>query len=174
MSLKDLAYKPRQASAKVILDDEVREELDRARLALSGGRVEDAKPDKGLTSDLDRLKKAAEDAETAADKAAVLFTFQAIPRHRIAAMIADCPPTSTQLDRWKDAQRATPLVGRSAPAFDDEKFAPLLIGASMIEPATSEAEVMEMWEKGEWSDSIWTELWNTAWKVNQEVSTRPI
>lgn len=174
MSLKDLAYKPRQASVKVVLDDTIREELDQARTALSRGRREDAKPDKGLTSDLARLEKAFEEAETAADKAAVSFTFKALPRHRVAEMVAECPPTSTQLDRWKEAQRATPLVARPAPEWDYEKFAPLLIGASMVDPASSETEVVEMWENGDWSDAIWSELWNVAWKVNQEVSTRPI
>lgn len=173
VSLKDLTYKPRQESAKVILDDNVREELDQARAALTRARREDANPDKGLISDVPRLEKAVEKAETAADKAAVLFTFRALPRHKVAELVADCPPTTTQLDRWKEAQRATPLVPRPAPDYDYEKFAPLLIAASIVEPTTTESEVTEMWEKGAWSDAIWTELWKVAWKVNQEVSTRP-
>jgi len=174
VSLKDLDYKPRQASVKVVLDDTIREQLDQARSALTRGRRDDAKPDKGLSSELAQLKKAVEEAETAADKAAVHFAFKALPRHRVAEMVAECPPTSTQLDRWKESQKATPLVARPAPEWDYEKFAPLLIGASMVDPESSASEVLEMWEKGDWSDAIWTQLWNVAWKVNQEVSTRPI
>jgi hypothetical protein len=34
--------------------------------------------------------------------------------------------------------------------------------------------VVEMWESGSWSDSIWDELWKTAWdKTNRGVSTLP-
>lgn len=167
MSLKDLGYKARQSSVKIIFDDDVRAELEEANAALAQWL---SRPDQTLSAD---HEKRVDEAKTAADKAAVLFTFRALPRHRIADMVASCPPTSKQLERWRESQRATPLVPRAAPEFDYEQFAPLLIGASLIEPATTEAEVVDMWERGDWSDAIWTELWNTAWKVNQEVSTRP-
>jgi hypothetical protein len=62
---------------------------------------------------------------------------------------------------------------RPAPEFDYQAFAPRLIAASLVEPESSVDEVVDMWENDDWSDAIWGALWNKAWSVNQEVSTRP-
>ena len=167
VSLKDLGYKPRTRGVRIIFDDPVRAELEDARTALKRWL---GRPDQTLSAD---HEKRVEEAETAAEKAAVLFTFRALPRHRVADMIAQCPPTVEQLDRWKDALRAAPLVNRSAPAFDIDKLTPLLIGASIIEPAATESDIQDMWERGDWSDAIWTALWDAAWDVNEVAFTLP-
>jgi hypothetical protein len=168
MGLRDLGYKPRRSVVRVILDDTVRQELDEARAQL---RAEQARPDRGLGSDSEQR---VEEAEAAAELAAVSFVFEAIPRHKLAELIAACPPTSAQLDSWKEEDRNNPLLIISPPAFDIDKFPPRLIAASLVEPVTTTDEVVEMWESGSWSDSIWDELWKTAWdKTNRGVSTLP-
>jgi hypothetical protein len=173
MGLRDLNYKPRSASKRIILDDGLRVAVEEARVALNDQRQIDLRGEGGLGSPLAELEQRLVDAEAAADEAAVTFTFQAIPRHRIAELVAECPPTTEQLERWMQAVRAMPLVNRTPPEADDAKYAPRLIAASLIEPESSDAEVLEMWETGDWSDAIWAELYDLALSVNQEVSTRP-
>jgi hypothetical protein len=92
LSLKALGYKPRQATVRVILDDSLRRDVEDARAAYEAQRRQEAKPDQGLASDLPELQKRIDAAEAAADEAAATFVFEAIPRHQIAAFVAECPP----------------------------------------------------------------------------------
>jgi hypothetical protein len=168
VSLRDLTYKPRRSTKRIILDDTVREELVDAQAAL---RVELRRNDRGLTSDAEERVQL---AEAAADSAAVSFVCEALPRHRLADLIAACPPSPAQLEKWKDEDRNSPLIVVPAPEFDYERFPPRLIAASLVEPETTEAEVLQMWESGDWSDAIWDELWKLAWnETNKGVSTLP-
>ena len=168
MSLKDLGYKPRRNSRRIILDDTLRVKLIEARAAL---KRELNRKDRGLTNDAEQR---VEDAEAAAEEAAVSFVCEALPRHKLAELIVDCPPTSAQLNKWKEEDRNNPLLVIPAPEFDYDKFPPRLIAASLVEPETTEAEVLEMWETGEWSDAIWDELWKLAWnETNKGVTTLP-
>ena len=168
MSLKDLGYKPRRNTKRIVLDDSLRVELDEARAAL---KRELARQDRGLSND---AEKRLEEAEAAADKAAVSFVCEAIPRRRLSELIADCPPTSEQLERWKEEDRNNPLLVIPAPEFDYQKFPPRLIAASLVEPETNEDDVLEMWESGDWSEAIWDELWKLAWvETNKGVTTLP-
>lgn len=168
MGLRELTYKPRRSEVRVVLDDTLRQELEDARLEL---RRSKARPDRGLESGSEQRVEA---AEAAAEKAAVSFIFEAIPRHRLSELIAECPPTSEQLDKWKEKSRNNPLLVIPPPAFDVDSFPPLLIAASLVEPETTQAEVLEMWENGSWSEAIWDELWETAWdKTNRGVTTLP-
>lgn len=174
MDLAGIKYKPRQASVRIVFDDELRQAVDSARAAFNAQKREEAKPGQGLGSKLPELEEAIQAAEKAADDAAVEFVFQAVGRKVLADLVAACPPTSGQLDRWKESVRAAPLVARGAPEFDYEKFAPLLIEAALVEPRPKKGEIKALWESDDgWSDAIWVELWNTAWKVNQEATTRP-
>lgn len=168
MSLKDLNYKPRRNTVRIIFDDTVRGELEEARAELVRAKNRN---DRGLESGPEqRFEK----AEAAAEGAAVSFVFEAIPRPKLAELVAACPPTSAQLERWKEEDRNNPLVVIPAPEFDIDTFPPRLIAASLVEPETTEDEVVEMWETGEWSDAIWTKLWETAWdKTNRGISTLP-
>lgn len=168
MSLKDLGYKPRRNTKRIILDDTLRVGLLEARAAL---KRELNRKDRGLTNDAEmRL----EEAEAAAETAAVSFVCEALPRHRLAELVAACPPTSQQLEKWKEEDRNSPLLVIPSPEFDYDKFPPRLIAASLVEPETTEAEVLEMWESGDWSDAIWDELWKLAWnETNKGVTTLP-
>jgi hypothetical protein len=168
MGLSDLKYAPRRTTLRLILDDNVRVELEAAKAA-SAAVTKD--------SDLNASGEAArrlEAAEAAADEAAASFVFEAIPRVKLSALIADCPPTSEQLDSWKERVRANPLIRMDAPQWDIDSFMPKLIAASLVEPASTEEEVVELWENGDWSDAIWAALWVAAWdRTNQQVSTHP-
>jgi hypothetical protein len=159
MGLKDLTYKPRTASDRIILDDDIRAHLEAVQVAYKRGRDADKNAEE-LSSKIPELESALADAEAAADEAAVTFTCKALPRRQWDELVAACPPSSEDL-------------ARQYLAWDYDKFAPRLIGASLVEPESSVDEVVEMWEQGEWSDAIWTRLWNLAFGVNQEVSTRP-
>jgi hypothetical protein len=168
VSLKDLGYKPRRNAVRIIFDDTLRVELEDARAELVRQK---ARADRGLSSEAEQR---AEAAEAAAQEAAVSFVFEAIPRSRLDALVKECPPTSEELESWKEEDRNNPLLVIPPPQFDWRKFMPRLIAASLVEPDTTEAEVLEMWETGEWSDAIWDELWKTAWdKTNKGVSTLP-
>lgn len=168
MSLKDLDYKPRRTTVRIVLDDTVRQELEDARADL---RTAKARPDRGLES---APEQRLEEAEAAAEEAAVSFVFEALPRRKLTELIEACPPTTKQLEKWKEEDRNSPLVVVPAPEFDYEKFPPRLIAASLVEPETTTEEVLDMWENGDWSDAIWDALWQTAWnKTNQGITTLP-
>lgn len=167
MGLKDLKHTPRRSTLRLLLDDNVRAELDAARAAYVAYEKRD---DKTLDA---KPYQRYEDAKTAADEAAVTFVFEALSRVKLAELVADCPPTSEQLDQWKEEDRNNPLLVIPVPAFDYENFAPRLIAASLVEPEASEAEVLEMWESGGWSEAIWETLWKVAWDTNQAVKTLP-
>jgi hypothetical protein len=168
MALKDLKYAPRRTTLRLILDDNVRAELEAARTASKTNTDHDDLSSAGEST------RRLEEAEAAAEEAAATFVFEAIPRVKLQEMIADCPPTSEQLDRWKEKDRNNPLVSIEPPKFNYDKFAPRLIAKSLVEPETSESEVVEMWEDGEWGDAIWAALWVAAWdKTNLEVSVFP-
>jgi hypothetical protein len=161
MSLKDLAYKPRRTTVRIILDDELRQAVDEARERLNAQRRTEKSGEHGLGSKVPDLEAALVAAEAAADDAAQSFTFEALPRHRLAALVESCPPSAEELNRVRP------------PQFNVETFTPRLIAASLTEPETTEAEVVEMWQDGAWSDAIWGQLWSAAWGVNEQVSTRP-
>ena len=170
MGLRDLRYTPRRTTLRLILDDNVRSDLEAAR---EEAKAESKRGDADLAS-AGKAARRLEKAEAAADEAAVSFVFEAIPRIKLADLIEACPPTSEQLERWKEKDRNNPLVSIPPPEFDYEKFAPRLIAASLVEPATTEEEAVELWEEGAWTDSIWSALWIAAWdRTNQAVTALP-
>jgi hypothetical protein len=167
MGLKDLKHAPRRTTLRLLLDDNVRAEFESARADLAAYEKNpeslDSKPQQRF-----------DDAQAAAEDAAVTFVFEALSRIRLAELIADCPPTSEQLEQWKEEDRNNPLLIIDPPAFDYENFAPRLIAASLVEPETTVDEVMELWESGDWSEAIWLTLWDAAWKrTNQVAPTLP-
>jgi hypothetical protein len=161
MSLKDLGYKPRRTSLRIVMDDELRRHVEDARTALNTQRRAERAEDQALGTKVPEYEQALADAEAEADSSAVTFTFEALPRHKLAALVEACPPSV------EDLKKPRP------PQFDVEKFTPRLIAASMVEPESDVDEVVEMWEQGDWSDAIWGQLWSAAWGVNEEVTTRP-
>lgn len=170
MGLRDLKYAPRRTTLRLILDDNVRVELEAAQ---ASAKAEAGRIDADLAS-AGTAARRLEKAEAAADKAAVSFVFEAIPRIKLAELIEACPPTTAQLERWKEKDRNNPLVSIPPPEFDYERFAPRLIAASLVEPETTQDEAVELWEEGSWGDSIWIALWVAAWdKTNQAASTFP-
>lgn len=159
---------------RIVMDDSLRRAAEAAKEAVVRQRREEAKDGQGLGSQVPALEEAWREAEAAADEAAVSFTFRAVGRRRLADLVAECPPSADQLERWKDRVKTSPLLATAAPEFDYERFAPRLIAVSMVEPESSLDEVLELWEDDDgWSDAIWAELWRVAWDVNQEASTRP-
>lgn len=174
MTLKSLGYKPREQTVRIVFDDSLRRAADAAKDAVVRQRREEAKDGQGLGSQVPELEEAWREAEAAADEAAVSFTFRAVGRRRLADLVAECPPTAEQLERWKERVRTSPVLATAAPEFDYERFAPRLIAASLVEPAAAPGEVLELWDAEDgWSDAVWAELWKAAWEVNQEAATRP-
>ena len=167
MSLKDLGYKPRRTTVRLVLDDTVRSELEDARVSL---KAEQARGDRGLDS---APEQRVEEAEAAADEAAVSFVFEAVPRRQYEELVESLPPTQSQLEQWKEQDRNNPFVAVPPPAYDYTRFAPRLIAASLVEPETSEGEVVEMWEEGDWSDAVWDALYSAAKSVNEKTTTLP-
>lgn len=167
MSLKDLGYKPRRTTVRIVLDDTVRQELEDARAAL---RAEKGRVDRGLDS---APEQRVEEAEAAAEEAAVSFVFQAVPRRQYEELVEALPPTQAQLEQWKEQDRNNPFVAVPPPAYDYTRFAPRLIAASLVEPETTEEEVVELWEEGDWSESVWDKLYDAAKEVNEKTTTLP-
>ena len=172
MGLKDLGYKPREASTSIIMDDDAAAELDAATAAYAYYRKQTDADLKGENALVERLNA----ADEAAQASSVTFRFRAQPRRKVEDLVRACPPSKDELERWKQKAAAQPLVSKAPPQFDWYRFAPRLIAMSMIEPEASESEVLAMWDDDSsdaWSDAVWDELWSTAWAVNQQVATRP-
>jgi hypothetical protein len=167
VGLKDIKHTPRRSTLRLLLDDTIRIELEEARLELTAY-------ERNAEATLDsKPYQRFEAAKAAADEAAVSFVFEAVSRSRLAELVAAHPPTTEELDHWKDQDRNNPLTVIEPPAFSAD-MAPYLIAASMVEPETTEAEVLEMWNDGGWSDAVWSKLWSTAWdKTNRGVTTLP-
>lgn len=166
MGLKDLDYKPATKTVRIVFDDTLVKNLEDARRRLAAEKRRD---DPALGTE---AQDAVDAAEAAADEAAVDFTFQAIPRHEMAELVAQCPPSSDELATWKEQSKGSLLAG-NAPAWSTDTFPPKLIGASLVKPETTIDEVQELWDEGSWSEAIWNKLWEACWSVNQETTTRP-
>jgi hypothetical protein len=175
VSLKDLAYRAPRKTIRVLFDDSLRVEYEEAKAAFRQAVTD---PDGGLDA---RPQQRLEAAEAAVEEAAVSFVFQAIPRHKLAELTNAHPPTPEMMERWRVDVKIRPhiinrkgqLVANQAPEFDLMEVTPRLIAASLVEPETTEEEVLELWESGDWSDAVWGELGTAAWAVNDETPTLP-
>ena len=173
MGLKHLEHKPRQKTVRVVLDSNLVEELDQAKRRLANQQAADKAADATLGSPAAELAAAVAAAEAAVDEAAVSFTFQALPRHELATLVTESPPTPEELDMWGLEAEKNIILASDPPKWSLASFPPKVIAASLIHPEAEPGEVQELWETGGWSEAIWNTLWRAAWSVNQEASTRP-
>lgn len=106
-------------------------------------------------AEADRLladaRAALEKAKADADAASIVLSFQALERKRYHALIADHPPTETQVEEGYD--------------FNLDTLAPVLIAASSLDGITAEDAAAFL---DQWSNAEGQALLNTAFGVQRE------
>jgi hypothetical protein len=120
----------------------------------------------------DRVELEARLAEVTSqvEEATSEFEFQAISRSELDSLKAAFPPSEDQWERYRTQVRANPLL--QAPDFDPEAVAPALLAACCVDPALSESDAQLLWDS--LSDGEAATLFEAAWSVNVEASTRPL
>lgn len=152
----------RTASKTFITDGSILGEIDQVRHTLKLARqTEQYNPQVGENSVGGLERRLADLAEKAAESA-VTFVVQAIPGEEFDDMVRRYPPTPQQFEQYQVRLKAAPFLATilAPPEMDDEKMAPELLAASLVEPDWSKDEVAEFWRglsKGEQN-----ELWNLA------------
>jgi len=109
-------------------------------------------------------RKAADAAKAAADAATVAFTFRALERPKLAALLKAHPPTAAEVQEYRDARKELGMPAIGSPQFNADTFPPALLVASVVEPAMTLAEANQLW--AEWSEAETSALFTAAWNAN--------
>lgn len=161
--------RPAEETVRLLLDGDLRRSVDELRRRVREAKRREILEGAGLGSELPGLERALAEAEAAADSESETFVFRAVGRRRLEELKAECPPSADQLDRWREQAKQNPFL--NPPEFDPERLAPLLIAASAADPAMTVEEARRLWD--ELSDGEAAALFEGAWRVNEEASTRP-
>jgi hypothetical protein len=157
------ARKPKRRRVRLLLDGVLSSELERTRREVALSSTLDKSDQNDLDARLTELT-------SQADEASKEFEFQAISRAELERLKSEFPPSEDQWDRYKTQVRANPLL--SAPDFDPEALAPVLMAACCVDPVMTRAEAEQVWDS--LSDGEAAVLFEAAWSVNQEATTRPL
>lgn len=147
----------RTASKRIVTDGRVLGEIDQLRHTLKlAQQTEKWNPQVGENSVGALERRLTELAEKAADDS-LEVTVQALPGEEFDDIARRHPPSSEQLDRWREQARVFPLA--EMPEWNAATMGPDLLAACLVEPKWS-----EVWWKG-LSKGIQNQLWNLALSV---------
>lgn len=137
---------------EVVLDDEARQELERA-----SSELEKAKLAKADDSEIRKLQKAYDKAKAACDEKTEELLFRSVGRKRWEALVRAYPPTQEQIDDAKEEKKPVPL-------WDEDAFPAAAVHASIAEPELTLEQVQELWD--EWNSGETTRLFMLAYALN--------
>jgi hypothetical protein len=154
------AKQPRTIEVGVWLDETPADRLDAATIARVEARRQHADVD-----ELTALDKLVDESRAELDAATMWFRLRALGRSAFARLLAEHPPTETEVAR---AQAA----GRPGPQFASS-LAPALIHACMVEPDLSRADIDALYEdESGWNEQELGALFAAALGVNTQA--RPL
>lgn len=167
-------YKPAERTIRILLDGSIQSRIDEIRQQLKRARRTESTD--GLSSPAVQLEAQLKELEEQADGESVAFTLRAIPGADFDKLKHAYPPTEEAWERFREVQKQNPMFA-SAPEFDVERLAPDLIGLSMAEVDGEEVDWsaedgQELW--GSLHDGARADLFEAAWAVNGQRSTRPL
>jgi hypothetical protein len=160
--------KPNTAKIEIILDTEVVEDLDEARLRLDAAKeslalAEEGKADQREIRQLREAITVAEEevkeAEDAADEVVAVFKFRSLGARAYDNLVAMHPITPEQEQKIRDE-------GGEPTAWNPDTFPPALTQASLVEPKLTEDEFLEIWKSEDWGPNELMTLFMTALTVN--------
>lgn len=137
--------KPRTETVWVPLDTSITERVEQLQRDLREAQRIDNREHR--TPQAPRIQQELDAAIAEADRAAVGFTFQELPRRDYRALI-EAHPDPSGSKRW-----------------DEDGFAPALIAACCVDPEMTLEDAEAIWS--EWGESTTWALFSTAWKVNE-------
>jgi predicted transcriptional regulator len=164
-----MARTRRTASKRLVQDGALLSEIEETRHLLQLARRAEARNPQGLASEVPRLERQlSELAERAATEAA-LFVVEAIPADTFDDIKRQHPPTSQDLERWREQAKANPFA--PMPEWNYRTMGPDLLEACLVEPGWSRAEIAEWWREA--SEGERNQIFNLAVNVQTEGSDLP-
>lgn len=151
--------KPVTRTVRLALDSEMADEFAEAQQALRYAEIDAERipEDKDVQVKLREAKAKVELLEASVTDASIKFVFRNIGRKPYEDILLDCAPTDAQKERMLTRGQDPDQM-----EFDPDRFPPMLIAASMIEPEWSEEEVMDMYNDPNWSPAELGILFSTA------------
>jgi hypothetical protein len=165
--------KPRRASVRLSLDGELESRIGELRNQIKRAKARDAM-NQGFVSDVAKLEAELAELVVQADDGATEFVFQAITRSALEELKREHPTTPEQWERYRESVQDVPVMiglNMQAPEFDWVGMAPALLAACAVEPKMTLGEAQALWDT--LSDAEAAQLFDAAWKVNQQAATRP-
>lgn len=161
--------RPLEKRVRLLLDGAANAELEDLRREIQSTKARETVNHPGLDSKVPELERRLVDRTLQAEEAAAVFTFRAIPRPAFEDITTRHPPSEEQWALYRDTVRINFVA--NAPDCDYDAAAPELIAASCAEPQLTVAEAAELWSGLSVGEA--RTLFNAAWSVNQQATSRP-
>lgn len=118
--------------------------------------------DEELKVKADQTKFALKAAQDAAMEDSVEFVFRSMGRKQYDALVDEHPPSeASRKDALKQGGNPDQLP------WDPYTFPPALLAASIVSPALTHEDIMELWESNDWSGNEMSELFSAALEAQQ-------
>lgn len=147
----------RTASKVIVTDGRLLGEIDQTRNMLRQAKMAEQFNTRGLADEAPRLERQLVELSQQAAEEALTVTVQALPAEEFDDIARQHPPSSDQLQRWREQAKVFPMA--EMPEWNSQTMAPDLVKACLVEPEWSAA-----WWKG-LSRGTQTQLWNLALSV---------
>ncbi|MDP9144531.1 MAG: hypothetical protein M3N43_07520 [Actinomycetota bacterium] len=161
--------RPLEKRVRLLLDGTANAELEDLRRQIKVTKTREAVNSPGLATKVPELERRLTELALQAEEASAEFTFQAISRAALEELKRKHPPTAGQWERYREQVRANMFV--QAPDFDWSGLAPALLAACATQPTMTVDEAARLWD--ELSDGEAAQLFEAAWSVNEQTSSRP-
>lgn len=157
--------KANREKVRIALDPEVADRYSEAQAKLDMAKLKfQAKPERGdFLREMTEAQAEYEAARAEFEEHSVEFIFKAIGRSKYDKLVLRCPPTEDEKQQVADAGGDPRQL-----IFNARKFPQLLIGASIVEPPISQAEVDDMFEDDMWNGAELVDMFNAALRANSE------
>lgn len=159
------------ASVRLLLDGRIGSELDRLRAELRDAVRSDMLSGGGLDARAPAIEREIAEMERRAEEASVTFVFRAVGSAHLEDLKRRHPPTAGQLERYREAAKANPILAPDPPHFDPAGLMPELLAACAVDPAMTVEEAARLVDT--LSDGEVAELFEAAWSVNVRPPIRP-
>lgn len=150
--------KPVLKTIRICLNSELSQALADAEGELQMAEIEaEHSPNPETAQRLADVQRRIEEARAAATEQSVKFVFRSIGRKTYERLVRENPPTEKQKKEAEDRGDNPDDLD-----WDAEKFPPLLVAATLVEPELTEEQVLEIFNSDDWSSTELSILYVTA------------
>jgi hypothetical protein len=150
--------KPVTKTVRICLNSELSQALSEVEAELQMAEVEAQElPSEETARHLEEVKAHHEAARAAATEQSVKFVFRSIGRKTYERLVRENPPTEQQREEAK--------VRGDDPDdldWDSDRFPPILVAATLVDPEFTEEQVFEIFNSDDWSSTELSILYVTA------------